>query len=150
MVPNSRSVSSVAVNPANGEVFVTQKIDSVVYRLDVATGALQPVFDFGSLGPVRWIAVRGNRLAGVVRGRLANVPGVLVGQQTWFDYGGEPYVVTLPDGAPVPLTINDHLYRGLHFNPAGTALVGEGAPFTVEPSGDTVIARTTNLWLWRF
>lgn len=153
VVPNSRPVASVAVNPVNGEVFVSLKADSVVYRLDVATGALQPVYDFGPLGPVRWLAIRGTRLAGVVRGREANVPAVLAGISTLFDYGGEPFVVDLPAGTPQPLTMNEHWFRGLHFDPTGTMLVGEGAPLTIVslPTGpDTTVQRTTNLWLWRF
>ncbi|MEO8294035.1 MAG: hypothetical protein ABI613_00880 [Gemmatimonadota bacterium] len=153
IVPNSQDVSSVSVNPTDGTVYITRNGDTRVFSIDLATGAVAIVHDFGLLGIVRDVSVVGTRMMAVVGGRVSYGPDPVVGVLQ-RDAAGALYEVNLATGSATLLPVLDRLFRRPALSPDGQHGVAEAYSAHVAscapPIGciDTTITSTADLWLF--
>ncbi len=124
VVPGTNYASSVAVGGNSDTLYYTIGGDSMVYRRTLSTGAVDTVYDFGSLGIARDVRVRGGRLIAVVGGSVTFVPHATLGMAQ-YDNGGPVYVVDLPSGTPTLVTASFDQYRYPVLTPDGNAVVAE-------------------------
>lgn len=148
-IPNTEGASSVDVAGPD-DIYFTRNGDSVIYHVTMSTGLVNPVHDFGSLGIVRDVSVRGNRLVAVVGGGIVFEDDAAVGpRQT--DRGGNLYVLDLGTGIATQRVIDSHWLRHPRLSPTGTRLVAESRQLAFISCGqtctDTVITPTSDLWL---
>jgi len=131
VVPNTATVSSLALDPGTGTFYATLYGSSRVFSLDLATGQRTPVYDFAPLGEARDVQVAGGRLVAVIGGTSGFGAGA----------GGQIWAARLPAGAPVLVadTAGGRVYRSLALDPSGLRVVAEGLPST---------GRATDLWLF--
>lgn len=127
VVPGSQGASSLALDRATGLVYATFALDSVVYGLDLATGARTPAMDFSGWGTVRDVQVANGTMVAVVGGVVTPVPASMAGVDSQNDLGG--WIVSVPlAGGPLAFIATDpaRLFRSLALSPAGDRVVAEG------------------------
>ncbi|HEY2806617.1 MAG TPA: hypothetical protein VGI92_12240 [Gemmatimonadales bacterium] len=167
-VPNSLGATSVAIDPADGQAYATFANDSLVYAIDLTTGARTTVLNLAAFSVPRDIRVEGHRLVAVVQGRrftmllpsLAIIP---------VDEGGDLLWKDLTDSLPPTLITNagivrtppasggaDRWFRHLILSRDGKTLVAEGFPVAYRVKGggtppplDTVVTKKSDLYLLR-
>jgi hypothetical protein len=121
-IPGTQWASSVAVGGNSDTLYYTIGGDSMVYRRVRSTGAIDTVYNFGSLGIARDVQVRNGRLTAVVGGSVTWVVHPSLGMAQ-YDNGGPIYSVDLPGGAPILVTANFDLYRFPTLAPDGSAVI---------------------------
>ena len=150
VVPGTDQASSVAAGDVPGTLIVTFGGDARVYRLDIATGAREVLWDFGAAGIARDASVRAGRLVAIV-GR-----SVLYQEEdphgfVQRDEGGDLHVVDLATGATQVRSEADVLFRRPALSPDGRRVVVEVSPFAPVHVGPLSDYNATNhrpdLWL---
>ena len=124
VVPGTNYASSVDVGGKSDTLYYTMGGDSMVYRRTLSTGAVDTVYDFGSLGIARDVRVKAGRLVAVVGGSVTFVSHATLGMAQ-YDNGGPIYSVDLPNGAPTLVTQSYDRYRYPVLTPDGSAVVAE-------------------------
>jgi hypothetical protein len=148
-VPGTELASGVAPAPGGDAILYTISGSSLVFRRTLSTGQTDSVFDFGAAGIARDIHVSGNRLVGVVGGRVAFSTDPELGPVQW-DSGGVIHVVDLVSGSDVALDDPGHLYRHPALSPAGDRIVVEGYGVIVSGTpgaADTAVSRASDIYL---
>jgi hypothetical protein len=156
-IPGTDNASGVTPGATADEIYYTLGGDSRVYHLDLATGAVSVVHDFGAAGIARDIHVVGNRMAAVVGGRVHFTVDPALGPVQW-DSGGIVHVVNLQDGSDMTLDdpSNGGTFRRPQISPSGSQIVAERNPFVfleiVDQNGavigiDTMVVRVADLFL---
>lgn len=151
-IPNTQDASSATVSPGDGGVYFTRNGDSRVFELDIVTGAVTIVHDFGSAGIARDVEVVGTRMVAVVGGKISYYldPSVGLVQK---DFAGQLWEVDLTTGDAQPLPVAGQFFRRPALSPAADRLAAEAYPTTISscapPIGciDTVVSRASDLWL---
>lgn len=151
IVPNSQDASSVTVSQPDGGVYFTRNGDSRVFSLDIVTGAVTIVHDFGLLGIARDVEVVGNRMIAVVGGRINYGVDPTVGLLQ-RDVAGQLWEVDIATGNAAALPVNGRLFRRPALSPAGNQVAAEAffiltAPCLPAGCIDTLIAKTSDIWL---
>ena len=157
-VPGTDYASSVSVSDEPNVVYYTLGGDSRVYRQDLGTGAVTPVYDFGPAGIARDAQVRGTLLVAVVGGSVLYQFEQANG---WVqrDEGGTLHLVDLATGRATVFTGNEivfgiHgvLFRHPELSPDGQRLVVEVSPYAPVhrgPQSDyTALNHRMDLWLF--
>lgn len=146
-IPGTDSASSVDVGSAADELFFTRNGDSRVYQLELSTGTVTIAHDFGSIGIARDVAVFGNQLYAVVRGKVTFAVDSVLGPLQ-LDRGGALYVADLTTGSDRWRIVDGRMFRRPVVSPDRSRMVAESFSFTVAPgSFDTTVARSADLWL---
>jgi hypothetical protein len=122
-VPGTVWASSLDLDPSGDTLYYTLGGDSLVYRRVLSTGVVDTIANFGALGIARDVRVRAGRLVAVVGGIVSwgSHPSLGMAQR---DAGGPVYALTLPAGAPTPLTPDTSRYQHLALSPNGAFVVG--------------------------
>jgi len=142
-IPGTDNASGVSPGGISDEIYYTLGGDSRVYHLDLATGAVSVVHDFGAPMIARDIHVVGNRMAAVVGGRVHFTVDPALGPTQW-DSGGIVHLVNLQDGSDLTLDdpTNAGLFRRPQISPSGSRIVAERNPFVflevVDQNGDVI------------
>lgn len=126
VVPGTNYASSVAVGGNSDTLYYTLGGDSLVYRRTLSTGAVDTVYNFGSLGIARDVRVQGGRLIAVVGGSVTFIPHATLGMAQ-YDNGGPIYSVDLPNGTPTLVTASFDQYRYPMLSADGTIAVAQQA-----------------------
>lgn len=153
---NTRYASSVAPGADPGTVILTAGGDPRVYTLNLASGTIGLLYDFGTLGIARDARLVNGRLLAVVGGKVTYGYDAAIGFEVQRDEGGAVYLVDL-GGAAVPIlmtpsagTDSTLLFRHPAFSPDGTVAVAEGyrAALVPQPFGqvDTVVDGRADLY----
>jgi hypothetical protein len=129
-----------------------------VYTLNLATGVVAPLYDFGALGIARDArVVAGGRLVAIVGGKVSYGFDNTYQLGVQRDGGGVVYAVDLPGGAPRQVAPDflslgtRRLFRHVSALPGGA--VAEGYLATIVPvpcdcpAQDTVVSRSSDLFL---
>jgi hypothetical protein len=142
VVPGTSNATSMTLT-AGGDTLVYSLGDSRVMARALATGVVTVLHDFGALGRVQDITLRGDQLVAVVGNRPE---------------GGFLWSVNLTSGVEAPLPSSQPMFfRRPAFAPAGdpVRLVAEGYALTITqrppPQGaiiDTVAAAVGDLYLY--
>jgi hypothetical protein len=144
IIPGTEDATSVAVDPAGDAIYFTKLLDTRVFRLGLAGGVPEPVFDFGAQGIARDVTVRGRKLLGVVGGRVFPAGTPALG--TWqSDEGGPMLLLDLDTQLfeQVGDTTN-YFFRHPSLAPGGDVVAVE-AYFRVD---STSVERVPDLWLY--
>ena len=157
--PITRYASSVAAGPAAGTVIFTAGGDSRVFTLNVTSGAVAQLYDFGALGIARDARLVNGMLVAVVGGKISYAFEPLYGFAVQRDQGGHVFSVDLL-GANVPILLTPDaiidsmlLWRRLDLSPSRTTVVAEGNPARIVPlpcdcpDKDTVVSGRSDLYL---
>jgi hypothetical protein len=137
-IPGTDSASSVALG-AGDTIYYTVAGDSRVLRRALATGDTATVWDFGSAGVARDVAVRGRRLYAVVGGVVIYQHDPSFGP-IQRDSGGTVYAVDRDSGTSNAITLADRWYRHIMLSPDGRHIVAEGYDVGL-------VAPQADLWL---
>jgi hypothetical protein len=155
-VPGIAFPTSVVAGATADEIFFTLANDSRVYHRLLSTGAQGVVRDFAGEGIVRDLTYAAGRLAAVVGGKV-KVWLEPAGPLQSPDEGGHLHVIELATGTDRRLTDDTRWFRHPAFDPAGTALVGEGRAVHIDqdpesppnlPVLDTVVTPGGDLWIY--
>ncbi len=151
--PLTRYASSVAAGPGPGTVIFTAGGDARVFTLNVTSGAVGLLYDFGALGIARDARLVNGKLVAVVGGFVSYGFEQVYAMNVQRDQGGPLFSVDLL-GAAVPILLtasSDLFFRHVTLDPGATAVVAEGYRLTYEqlPFGviDTTAAPVSDLYL---
>lgn len=151
--PLTRYASSVGAGPGPGMVIFTAGGDSRVFTLNLASGAVGVLYDFGALGIARDARLVNGKLVAVVGGFVSYAFEQVYAMDVQRDQGGPLYGVDLL-GAAVPILLtasSDLFFRHVTLSPGGTAAVAEGYRLTYAqlPFGaiDTTASQVSDLYL---
>lgn len=130
VVPGTEWASSVAVGDDSTKIYYTIGGDSLVYRRDLVSGAVDTVHNFGSGRVARDVSVRGTTLAAIVGDSI--IFSYEDAHAGWVqrDEGGSLSVVDLTTGDERNYSLSPvRLFRHPELSPDGTRLVVEVQPF---------------------
>jgi WD40 repeat protein len=135
MLPGSDQASSAATAGAD-TVYFTRNGDSRVLRLQLSTGTVAVVHDFGSGAIARDAQVAAGRLLAVVGGKVSFAFDTSLGATVQRDSGGPLVLVEPSSGVETQLTDPNDRYRHPALAPDGRHVVAE-----------RLSGRTTDLYL---
>jgi hypothetical protein len=151
-VPGTDYASGVSPGAGEDEIYYTLGGDSRVYRQLLSGGGSTVVHDFGAQGIARDVHVVGNRMAAIVGGRVAFTIDPSLGPFQW-DSGGTLHVVNLQDGSDLALNgpglLEPGLLRHPRLSPDGTEVLAEVYSVATDPSGNPVVDRSGDLYLFQ-
>lgn len=131
IVPGSFGATSLWVASDGSAYYYTLQNDSRVYRQAVAGGGVTIAHDFGAGHIPRDISVAGNTLLAVVDGHVF-IQTIPVSGDTQRDGGGLLTTVDLTSGVETRLPDFHLFYRRARLSPAGTAIVAQAYPLTID------------------
>jgi hypothetical protein len=141
-IPNTSQITSLFPSADGLSIYYTRPGDSKVYQQILSTGAESIIHDFGALGIVRDVNVRGSTLTATVGGIIDFRIDSLLGPRQ-VDSGGFGYVVNLATGAEEQLPFSRSLlFRHPALSPDAKTLVIEAIDTFVPPP-------RIDLWLYR-
>lgn len=146
IIPGTRFATSATPAGSPGQIYVTFANDTRLLLLDLASGALTTVADFGPDRIVRDADYASGRIAVIVGGAVA--PGLddsgdpLQGD----DRGGELDLVDAATGTVTPLPNGQLLFRRPRFRSDGLALVAEGSSYQPGPGGIPIVSQTVDIY----
>jgi hypothetical protein len=150
-LPGTAMATGVAVEPGGGAVLYTLAGDSRVYRLVLATSAVEVLHDFGGAGIARDVHRVGNRVVAVVGGRVGVAPHPVL-ESAQYDSGGFVHVLDLNSQQDVVVDFPGWLFRRPVLSPAGDQLAAEGYRLTItvlQPGvADTTVSRSGDIYLF--
>lgn len=135
VIPGTFGATSLWVASDGGAYYYTLQNDSNVYRQAVAGGAVTVAHDFGAGHIPRDISVAGTTLLAVVDGHVF-VQTIPVSGDTQRDEGGLLTRVDLTTGIETRLPDFHFFYRRARLSPAGTAIVAQAYPLTIDTIRD--------------
>ena len=144
IIPGTEDATSVAADPAGDAIYFTRLLDTRVFRLGLAGGTPEEVFDFGAAGIARDVTVRGRKLLAVVGGEVFARSDPSLG--TWQSDAGGPMLLLDLDTqefAPVGDTAI-RLFRHPSLSPDGEIVAVE-AYLRLEQGG---VEEIPDLWLY--
>lgn len=152
IIPGTEDATSLAAAPGSAFLYLTRPLDARVYRLPVAGGVPEQVYDFGALGVARDVALAGDRLYVIVGGNVTQVTVPELG--TWqSDEGGRLFVLDLGGGgaAEIPILASLLLRRPSADPTGGPGVAVEGYELAVlrDVQGnvlDSIVSRVPDLW----
>lgn len=124
IVPGTFEATSLSLAPDATTLYFTILGDSVIYRRDLASGAVSVAHDFGSLGIVRDVSATATSLAAVVGGQVAFISHPQYGPLQ-MDFGGTLYHISLTTGTATPLSLPNLLTRHPAIAPDGSGVAVE-------------------------
>ncbi len=146
IIPGTRFATSAAPAGSAGSLYVTFANDTRLLLLDLASGTLTTVTDFGPGRIVRDAEYANGRIAVIVGGNVA--PGLddngdpLQGN----DQGGELELVDAVTGAVTSVPGGQLLFRRPRFRADGLALVAEGYASQPGPGGVAIVSPTGEIY----
>lgn len=142
VVPGTFGATSLWAAPDGNALYYTLQNDSRVYRQAVTGGAVTIAHDFGAGHIARDVSVAGNTLLAVVDGHVF-VQTIPVTGDAQRDGGGLLSTVDLTSGTETRLPDFHYFYRHARISPAGTPIVAEAYPLTIDTTRDNTGAVTS-------
>ena len=136
-VPQTDLASSVSATPDGKTIYYTKNGESVVYRQNLTTGAVQVAHDFGATGIARDVQVFENDLIAIVGDSISYTNDPTFGFIT-RDFGGKLIEVDLTSGVETDLTFPAMEHRRPALSPDGSHLALEARPLQ---------NRKTDIWV---